>query len=373
MSERALMPYDLQLAQINTNFGGLNITHLGALGFPENTNFDTLLMSYWMCGPHDPARASPKIWPMFGSAHIFDFAADNSVPLTGGGLCGIALRRTVGSAAPPFFTADIPPPLPTTPPGCLLHFLMSVDTSTQTVQVYINDKPITLIDPTWIGSPPFHFNNGPFMDSSIWSWDVKSATTTWHPALGDAWITNPPGFVDLSVTANRRKFISNMLTPVDLGDAGTLAFGYQPHIYMSIRSGGVPSDILTNLGDGGEVWTIESGSTGPPSEQTDGICLAIPVPPPEPASLALDDVVVTDETQDYVRDSQIYLLWSDDRGHSYGSPVGQPIGAPGAYLTSIQWQRLGLARDRVFKLEWSVPTATALQGAFLEVDSSAKS
>ena len=69
----------------------------------------------------------------------------------------------------------------------------------------------------------------------------------------------------------------------------------------------------------------------------------------------------------------IWLDWSDDRGHSYGNPVGQPIGAAGAYLTSVQWQRLGYARDRVFRLTWSVPTATALQGAFVELDSSAKS
>lgn len=69
----------------------------------------------------------------------------------------------------------------------------------------------------------------------------------------------------------------------------------------------------------------------------------------------------------------IFLDWSDDRGHSYGNPVGQPIGARGAYLTSVQWQRLSYGRDRVFRLTWSVPVATALLGAFVEADTSPKS
>lgn len=64
----------------------------------------------------------------------------------------------------------------------------------------------------------------------------------------------------------------------------------------------------------------------------------------------------------------VFLDWSDDRGHSFGSPVGQPIGATGEYRTNCQWRRLGYARSRVFRLTWSVPVATALQGAYLEAE-----
>jgi hypothetical protein len=64
----------------------------------------------------------------------------------------------------------------------------------------------------------------------------------------------------------------------------------------------------------------------------------------------------------------ISLDWSDDRGHSYGNPVTQQIGANGEYLTSLQWQRLGMARDRVFRLSWTVPMATALQGAWVTAE-----
>jgi hypothetical protein len=64
---------------------------------------------------------------------------------------------------------------------------------------------------------------------------------------------------------------------------------------------------------------------------------------------------------------QIFLAWSDDRGHLFGSPVGQTIGASGEYLTSCQFQRLGMGRDRVFQVQWSTPYRTALQGAWVDV------
>jgi hypothetical protein len=62
---------------------------------------------------------------------------------------------------------------------------------------------------------------------------------------------------------------------------------------------------------------------------------------------------------------QITLRWSDDRGFTYGNPVSQSLGAPGAYLTSLQWQRLGMARDRVFELSWFCNAQVSLQGAWI--------
>lgn len=354
------MAYDLQLAQINASIYGLERANT-AWGFPHDTNFHTMLMSYWMCGPNntDPFHAgSPSFWPSFGPTGFFSF---------GPGDGGIQLTNQFLGTTSAFFNGAMPNPLPTTPLSCLLHFMMSVDTHAQVVQVYINDQPVTVTG-TWTGSPPFEFNiaEGP----NIWAWDVAGVIgTTFHPAFGDAWISNTPSFVDLSVTANRRKFISGAMMPVDLGSTGAGPFGYQPALYMSVRPGGVATDILNNLGVGGGTW-LYSGD--PPTFQTDGTCVAIPVPAPPP-SLAMDNLVAIDQTPANVAGSQVFLMWSDDRGHSYGSPVGQPIGQTGQYLTVAQWQRLGYARDRVFSLEWSVPVATALLGAYIEVDASAKS
>lgn len=62
----------------------------------------------------------------------------------------------------------------------------------------------------------------------------------------------------------------------------------------------------------------------------------------------------------------VYLRWSDTRGASWGNKIAASLGLKGEYLTSIQYQRLGMARDRVFELSWSAPVRTALNGAFVQ-------
>jgi hypothetical protein len=64
---------------------------------------------------------------------------------------------------------------------------------------------------------------------------------------------------------------------------------------------------------------------------------------------------------------EIRLRWSDDRGRSWGNYVQGSLGKVGEYLTSVQYQRLGYARDRVFELSWSAPVRTALNGAWVDV------
>lgn len=67
---------------------------------------------------------------------------------------------------------------------------------------------------------------------------------------------------------------------------------------------------------------------------------------------------------------RLSLRWSDDRGASWGSAVEQSLGSGGQYLTSIKWNRLGMARDRVFELSWSAATKTALNGAYIDARAS---
>lgn len=69
--------------------------------------------------------------------------------------------------------------------------------------------------------------------------------------------------------------------------------------------------------------------------------------------------------EDLEDDPQIYLSWSNDKGKTYGNPVPQSMGKTGEYLTTISWNRLGQARDRVFKLQWSTDNVTALNGGFI--------
>lgn len=62
----------------------------------------------------------------------------------------------------------------------------------------------------------------------------------------------------------------------------------------------------------------------------------------------------------------VYLRWSDTRGKSWGNAISTSLGMEGEYLTSLQFQRLGMARDRVFELSWSAPCKTALLGAWVQ-------
>ena len=66
-------------------------------------------------------------------------------------------------------------------------------------------------------------------------------------------------------------------------------------------------------------------------------------------------------------DPTVFLRWSDDRGASWGNPVAQDLGAQGETLINLQWQRLGMARDRVFELSWTSSVPTALNGAYIDV------
>lgn len=352
------MPYDVQLAQINTTLGGIQ-NGSGYNGFPGNstppfTNFRYLLYSQWVCSPLGGGGIHASIGPSF--VPFLGFGS-TGVNLTGVGVAGGSSNSTIysGSFAPALIN------------GIRSHMILSVDTVTETIQVYINDQPVTLSG-AWEAGGPWYFNlNYGF---GRWDWDVSGALTSGaYPGIGDVWCASPPGFVDLSVTANRRKFINADLSPVDLGATGTAPFGYQPSIYLSVRPGGVATDILINRGGGNPTLTYDGSA---PTFQATGLC-TLPVLPPPPPSLTMDNVLAIDQTPLNVAGSQVFLMWSDDRGHSFGSPVGQPIGQAGEYLTVAQWQRLGYGRDRVWKLEWSVPVATALLSAFIEVDTSAKS
>jgi hypothetical protein len=64
--------------------------------------------------------------------------------------------------------------------------------------------------------------------------------------------------------------------------------------------------------------------------------------------------------------NDISLSWSDDRGASYGNPMIQHLGQQGFYLAQPKWSRLGMARDRVFKVSWSTNNKTALMGAWID-------
>ncbi|MBS1072904.1 hypothetical protein JK222_14540 [Gluconobacter cerinus] len=58
--------------------------------------------------------------------------------------------------------------------------------------------------------------------------------------------------------------------------------------------------------------------------------------------------------------------WSDDRAATFTAPQPLGLGATGNFWPTL-W-RLGMARDRVYRVIWTDPGATALMGAFIDID-----
>lgn len=71
-------------------------------------------------------------------------------------------------------------------------------------------------------------------------------------------------------------------------------------------------------------------------------------------------------------DTLLTLEWSDDRGATYVGTQTTDLGVANrtGKLLSLQFQRLGMARDRVFRLTWTMPAGTALLGAWVDVKNS---
>jgi len=55
-----------------------------------------------------------------------------------------------------------------------------------------------------------------------------------------------------------------------------------------------------------------------------------------------------------------WLRWSNDAGRTWSEDSFVSLGPIGAYRTRAEWRRLGSARQRVFRLQWSDPVYTTI-------------
>ena len=62
------------------------------------------------------------------------------------------------------------------------------------------------------------------------------------------------------------------------------------------------------------------------------------------------------------------MRYSDDAGHTWSDPRMTSLGKVGEYLTTPQFQQLGMTRDRVYELFWSANMKTALLAAYLDAE-----
>ena len=49
----------------------------------------------------------------------------------------------------------------------------------------------------------------------------------------------------------------------------------------------------------------------------------------------------------------VNLSWSDNGGFTYGNPVSRSAGLTGEYISRVKWERLGAARDRVWRTDFT--------------------
>lgn len=135
------------------------------------------------------------------------------------------------------------------------HILGAWDLSTNTTQLYINDSSDHTQTTATSGNLDYTW-------SDAWIGSRASAGTPYINAeISDLYL-NLGEYVDISSSANRRKFIDASGKPVDLGSDGSTPTGTAPIIFLS----GETASWHTNKGSGGgftENGALTDGSSSP--------------------------------------------------------------------------------------------------------------
>ena len=180
------------------------------------------------------------------------------------------------------------------------------------------------------GAHIFYFLTFP-TGNATWCYDLS--TQLWHER----------GYLDENGNLNRHR-------------ANCVAFAYNKTIVGDWQNGKLYNFDLNNYTDDGDaIMRLRSF----PHLVNDGDRVSY--------TNFMADIEVGTEL-DPASDPQLTLRWSNDRGVSYGNGLQQSLGRTGEYRTVPSWSRLGFARDRVFELSWTAAAATALNGAWIQVE-----
>lgn len=131
----------------------------------------------------------------------------------------------------------------------------SLGTATQKIQIRFNDVEIS--------TPPFLGTWNPSGDvinyTSAFNWLVGSILPSgdrFQGMMSEIYMNMGGAFIDLDITANRRKFLRSNGTPAVLGATGEKPTGTPPTLYLSTTSGGTTADFRTNKGSGGGMFEV---------------------------------------------------------------------------------------------------------------------
>jgi hypothetical protein len=67
-------------------------------------------------------------------------------------------------------------------------------------------------------------------------------------------------------------------------------------------------------------------------------------------------------------DPQVMLTYSNDGGYTFGTELTRSLGARGDYKARVRWNRLGMARDRVFRLRVTDPVPLTLMDLQADIE-----
>lgn len=140
------------------------------------------------------------------------------------------------------------------------HFLYSWDqTSTPACSLHVTDADD-------LGSPVLRQDFA--ADFTLGEWTIGALVNgpiRMNGALAEFYFA-PAQYLDFSIVANRRKFISGGGKPVFLGSDGSLPTGIAPLVYQHLADGEAVANFATNRGSGGNFaisGTLDTASTSP--------------------------------------------------------------------------------------------------------------
>lgn len=138
------------------------------------------------------------------------------------------------------------------------HFLASWDAAASAGHLYVNDVS-DLASPSWLDQN---------IDYTDGAWSIAGdgfGASAFDGCIAEFYFAQGQ-YIDFSIAANRRKFISASGKPVYLGADGSFPTGTAPIVYQRVANGAAVATFATNLGTGGDfsiTGTLETGSTSP--------------------------------------------------------------------------------------------------------------
>lgn len=202
-------------------------TLVNATDFTGDVDSKTFIMSFWMNTTINSGSLTSLIGNVNGNFLVY--LIGDAVVVYG---ANSGAAQNLAISAPAYAT------------GVWNHFIIAVDLSSAYAKVYMNDVDVS--------ASIYHFNSAINFSGS--GWVIGSAP--FSGCLSEFYFA-PDQFIDITIDANRRKFISAGLKPVSLGADGSLPTGTAPIMYL--RQNG--ANILVNSGSGGD-FTSSTGTVG---------------------------------------------------------------------------------------------------------------